>query len=114
MTTNNPEPKKSDPTESHLITADLSRFQLETLYVLADSDDGLYGLAIKDALEALYGHEHNHGRLYPNLDELADRGLIQKEEQTVDDRTNTYQLTPLGESAVTADIAYRQECGTDE
>jgi len=36
----------------------------------------------------------NHGRLYPNLDELVDDGLLEKGEQ--DARTNYYVLTDAG------------------
>ncbi|ELZ20434.1 PadR family transcriptional regulator [Natrinema limicola JCM 13563] len=36
----------------------------------------MYGLAIKRELEDYYGTEVNHGRLYPNLDELVDLGLV--------------------------------------
>jgi DNA-binding PadR family transcriptional regulator len=40
----------------------------------------------------------NHGRLYPNLDELVDRGLIEKSE--LDKRTNEYSLSDAGEQLI--------------
>lgn len=53
-----------------------------------------YGLAIKDELDEYYGSEINHGRLYPNLDALVEKGLIEKGK--LDDRTNVYTLTQRG------------------
>ncbi len=54
----------------------------------------MYGLAIKRELEAYYDDEVNHGRLYPNLDELVERGLIEKSQ--LDKRTNQYALAAQG------------------
>jgi len=81
--------------------ADLSAFQLRTLAVIAAHERGFYdedetyGLSIKRGLEAVYGEEVNHGRLYPNLDDLVDDGLVAKHE--IDKRTNGYELTDAGE-----------------
>jgi DNA-binding PadR family transcriptional regulator len=54
----------------------------------------MYGLAVKRALESYYDSEVNHGRLYPNLDELVEMGLVEKSE--LDKRTNQYGLTEAG------------------
>jgi hypothetical protein len=54
-------------------------------------DDRPHGLAIKRELEIIRDEDVNHGRLYPNLDDLADAGLIQK--GTRDRRTNTYHAS---------------------
>lgn len=70
----------------------LSEFQFNILTVL--SEEAMYGLAVKRQLEAYYGSEVNHGRLYPNLDELGERGLVDKSE--LDKRTNQYALTDKG------------------
>lgn len=75
---------------------DLTAFQRDTLYVIAaiesdDADEQPYGLAIKRGLEDYYGIDVHHGRLYPNLDDLVDDGLIEKSE--LDRRTNSYELT---------------------
>lgn len=72
---------------------DLSAFQRDVLYVLAGLDDA-YGLAVKSELETYYEDEVNHGRLYPNLDDLVDRGFVEKGE--IDRRTNSYELTAEG------------------
>jgi DNA-binding PadR family transcriptional regulator len=58
----------------------------------------MYGLAIKRELESYYGTEVNHGRLYPNLDDLVEMDLVGKSE--LDKRTNQYELTELGREAV--------------
>ena len=75
---------------------DLTAFQHNILVIL--SKEPMYGLAIKRELEAYYGTEVNHGRLYPNLDELVDHGLVEKSE--LDKRTNQYALTDDGYEAV--------------
>jgi len=52
------------------------------------------GLAIKDELENYYEKEIHHGRLYPNLDTLVDKGIVEKGQR--DRRTNYYTLTQRG------------------
>ena len=78
------------------IARDLTAFQHNILVILAR--EPMYGLAIKRELEAYYGDEVNHGRLYPNLDDLVDLGLVEKSE--LDKRTNQYALTEDGLEAV--------------
>ena len=72
---------------------DLTGFQRDLLYVVAGLDEP-HGLAIKDELEEYYESEIHHGRLYPNLDELVEKGLVDKGE--IDQRTNYYALTKRG------------------
>ena len=72
---------------------DQTGFQRDVLYVVAGLDNPK-GLAIKDELDEYYGSEINHGRLYPNLDTLVDKGLIEKGQK--DDRTNEYSITQRG------------------
>ena len=75
---------------------DLTAFQRDCLRFLAEMEaEGakMYGMGLKDRLSAHYG-EINHGRLYPNLDELADEGLIEIGE--IDRRTNSYKLSDAG------------------
>ena len=78
---------------------DLTGFQRDLLYVIAGLD-GPKGLAIKDELDEYYGAEINHGRLYPNLDALVEKGLVEK--GRIDDRTNAYTLTQRGERELEA------------
>lgn len=72
---------------------DLTGFQRDCLVVIRDLGEP-HGLAIKDALDREYPKAVNHGRLYPNLDELTEKGLVEKGSR--DDRTNTYTLTRRG------------------
>jgi DNA-binding PadR family transcriptional regulator len=82
--------------ESPGIVRDLTAFQQNILVIL--SEEPMYGLAIKRQLESYYGTEVNHGRLYPNLDDLVEMGLVEKSE--LDKRTNQYALTEDGHGAV--------------
>ena len=72
---------------------DLTSFQRDLLYVIAGMD-APKGLAIKEELESVYNKDINHGRLYPNLDTLVEKGLVAK--GTIDDRTNSYSVTDRG------------------
>ena len=69
---------------------DLTGFQRDLLYVAA-SEDEPNGLELKDELEGYYEKKIHHGRLYPNLDTLVEKGLLEKGE--LDKRTNYYQLS---------------------
>ncbi|WP_020221920.1 PadR family transcriptional regulator [Halarchaeum acidiphilum] len=81
---------------------DLTAFQKNILVVLAE--EPRYGLAVKRELEEYYGEEVNHGRLYPNLDDLVGEGLVEKSE--LDKRTNQYALTDAGVEAVFDDLSW--------
>ncbi|XGI83278.1 PadR family transcriptional regulator [Halorutilales archaeon Cl-col2-1] len=84
---------------------DLTAFQRKIVQVLAE--DSMYGLAIKRELENYYGDEVNHGRLYPNLDELVDIGYVRKNE--LDKRTNEYELTDRGVEKLTEEMRWEIE-----
>jgi len=84
---------------------DLTAFQRAILVILAEKSR--YGLAIKRELEDLYGDEVNHGRLYPNLDELVEIGFVDKSE--LDKRTNEYELTTVGEAALREHLQWELE-----
>jgi DNA-binding PadR family transcriptional regulator len=85
-----------EDTEFVTVARDLTAFQRNTLTILAK--ESMYGLAIKRELEEYYGSDVNHGRLYPNLDELVELGFVEKSE--LDKRTNEYALTDDGYDAV--------------
>lgn len=85
---------------------DLTGFQRDILYVTAGLDEP-HGLAIKDELEAYYESEIQHGRLYPNLDTLVEKGLIEKGE--IDKRTNSYTVTSKGREELTARNDWEQQ-----
>lgn len=78
---------------------DLTSFQRDLLYTIAGKDEP-HGLAIKEELEEYYEKEIHHGRLYPNLDTLVDKGLVEKGE--IDRRTNFYTLTRRGNREIEA------------
>ena len=85
---------------------DLTGFQRDLLIVVAGLDRP-YGLAIKEKLDEYYEKEIQHGRLYPNLDELVEKGLIDKGE--IDRRTNFYKLTRRGQREITAREEWEQQ-----
>jgi DNA-binding PadR family transcriptional regulator len=92
-------------TGSSGIARELTAFQGNILTILAE--EPMYGLAIKRELEDYYGTEVNHGRLYPNLDDLVEMGLVEKSE--LDKRTNQYELTEDGLAAVMDQLGWALE-----
>jgi len=76
---------------------ELTSFQRDILYCTAALDEPS-GVEIRRELEEYSPTEVNHGRLYPNLNQLADEGLLNKDQK--DDRTNLYTLTPLGKEVI--------------
>jgi len=78
---------------------DLNAFMRDVLYVAASLDDPS-GLDIKAELDDYYAEEINHGRLYPSLDKLVRKGLVEK--GRVDDRTNKYVVTERGRREIDA------------
>ncbi|WP_222913694.1 helix-turn-helix transcriptional regulator [Natrinema sp. SYSU A 869] len=77
---------------------DLTGFQRDLLYVIAGADRPS-GQDVKDEIEQYYTNEINHGRLYPNLDTIVTKELVEKGQ--LDRRTNYYALTEDGEQAIT-------------
>ena len=76
---------------------ELTGFQRDMVYCIAALDEPS-GVEIRRELEEYSSAEVNHGRLYPNLDDLVGEGLIKKEKKN--DRTNLYVLTPLGKELI--------------
>lgn len=75
---------------------ELTAFQRDIMYIIAGHEKP-HGLEIKDVIDEYRGTTHN-GRLYPNLDRLANKGLVHKGEK--DKRTNFYELTEKGKKAL--------------
>jgi DNA-binding PadR family transcriptional regulator len=76
---------------------DLTGFQRDLIYTISGIEEP-YGLAIKEALQQYRNEEVNHGRLYPNLDTLVEKGYVEKSAK--DRRTNLYTLTESARTAV--------------
>ena len=85
---------------------DLTGFQRDLLVVISGLDEP-HGLAVKEELEDYYEGEVNHGRLYPNLDALVDKGLVEK--GTLDRRTNVYRLTKRGQRELDARYDWEEQ-----
>ena len=85
---------------------DLNAFQRDILYVLTELDQP-NGKLIKRTLGDYYGHGISHGRLYPNLDDLADHGLIDK--TRTDRGENSYSLTTDGRKRLTERREWERE-----
>lgn len=69
---------------------ELTGLQRDMLYAIAGLNQP-HGLAVKRELEEYYDKELHEGRLYPNLQTLVDRGLVDKSQR--DKRTNEYVLS---------------------
>jgi len=76
---------------------DLTGFQRDLLYVIAGADQPS-GQDVKAEIEQYYSSEINHGRLYPNLDTVVNKDLVEKGQ--LDRRTNYYAITDEGEQAI--------------
>jgi DNA-binding PadR family transcriptional regulator len=84
-----------DGPEETVEWTDLIAFErdlLEAMQAIAqDPETTSYGLAIKRELEDRYNEPINYSRLYPNLDRLVRKNLVEK--SSLDRRTNRYELT---------------------
>ncbi|WP_254862672.1 PadR family transcriptional regulator [Halovivax gelatinilyticus] len=76
---------------------DLTGFQRDLLYVIAGADQPS-GQTVKDEVEEYYEAEINHGRLYPNLDTLVNKALVEKGQ--LDRRTNYYSISDEGRETI--------------
>ena len=90
---------------------DLTGFQRDTLYIIGGLENP-HGLAIKEELEEYYEQEVHHGRLYPNLDSLVDKGLVDKGEK--DRRTNVYNITSRGRREIDAREEWEEQYVPEE
>ena len=76
----------------------LTGFQRDTL-ICASGLHRPSGQAIRERLEkSTTRDEITHGQLYPNLDTLVDRGLLDRGE--IDRRTNYYEVTAEGQRQI--------------
>jgi len=83
---------------------DLTAFQRDLLTVVA-ALEAPNGQDVQKKLATYYDGTLNSGRLYPNLNELADRGLVEKTKKS---RTeNSYAVTDAGSDALASDLEWR-------
>lgn len=75
---------------------ELTSFQRDILYVAIGKEEPS-GQEIKAELEG-GAEEITHGRLYPNLDTLVEKGYLRK--GMIDRRTNFYGLSEKGTTAL--------------
>ena len=85
---------------------DLTGFQRDLLFVI-NGEGSPNGLKTKKEVEKYYDQDIHHGRLYPNLDTLVDKGLVHKGER--DRRTNEYTVTDRGEREIEARLDWQKE-----
>ncbi|MCY4731143.1 PadR family transcriptional regulator [Natronomonas gomsonensis] len=79
---------------------ELSDFKRDLLMTLARSEP-THGSGLVDDLSCLRAENVTKGRLYKNLDELHDHGLIEKRVRTENDnRRNEYALTTAGRESI--------------
>ncbi|AHG01907.1 PadR family transcripitonal regulator (plasmid) [Halostagnicola larsenii XH-48] len=76
---------------------DLTGFQRDLLYVINGADRPS-GQDIKEEAEQYYNADINHGRLYPNLDTIVNKQLVEKGQ--LDRRTNYYAITDAGKDII--------------
>ena len=90
------EPNRDETARDDTTWYDLLGFQRDLLLVAAevDGEELPKGLALMARLEDRYSGAINHGRLYSNLGDLEDEGLIETEQ--FDGRTNAYRITDRG------------------
>lgn len=106
-------PDDESKSEAQRVYHELNGFERDLMIVIAGSEEP-HGLAIKDELEAYYfeaydSEELNHGRLYPNLDKLVAKDMLQKGE--ADGRTNWYRITEWGQEVLDARTGIRDRDG---
>ena len=76
---------------------DLTEFQRDVLHVLSGMDEP-HGLAVAEELEQYYQADVDHGRVYPALDALVERDLVER--TPIDRRRHRYALTHRGRRAM--------------
>jgi len=87
---------------------DLTGFERDLIVEIYHMDQPS-GQAIRRRMEAEHGEYVNSGRLYPNLDDLVDYGLIDKGEHDL--RTNYYEVTNCGRRLVEDTARYFASIG---
>ena len=90
---------------------DLNGFRTNILYSIRALDHP-NGQDLKTKLRGQHG-PITHSRVYQNLRDLEDRGLIERDDWMGDDRSKTIHLTPKGRKTVAADWEWRESAQHD-
>lgn len=90
--------------------SELSGFNRDILIVIYGKDTPK-GTEIMRELESYYNDDVNHGRLYPNLDDLVDSGYLEK--ISLDKRSNGYILTDDGKGLVQSRQRWEEQMAGD-
>ncbi|MFC7009884.1 helix-turn-helix transcriptional regulator [Halalkalicoccus salilacus] len=90
---------------------DLTGFQRDLLLIISGLDEPK-GLDVNEEIEKYYGTEIQHGRLYPNLDTLVEKGFVTKGQHDL--RTNMYMLTNHGKDEIKAHLSWTWSYIPDE
>ncbi len=99
------------PYTSYPSMHDLTAFQRDLMFVISGLDEPK-GLDIKEIVNSYYWEDIRHGRLYPNLDALVEKGLVEKGQH--DQRTNKYVLTEYGKREIEARVQWQFQMLSDE
>lgn len=100
-----------DSTSDGYPLSDLNSFRRDVLRVV-DDHGAPHGLAVRDTLEAAYDEDEiSNGRVYPALDELVEKGLVEKSHP--DKRTNEYTITARGRRELDAHRTWFAAGGED-
>lgn len=78
---------------------ELVDFRRDILLTLARSEP-THGQGLREDLSALRNEDVNDGRLYPHINALVEKGLIEKRENIHDDRSHEYVLSDAGRHSV--------------
>ncbi len=73
--------------------SDLTGFQRDLLTIIAGLEKPS-GQNVLEEINQYMGADVTHGRLYPNLDTLVNKGFVEKGQ--LDRRTNYYDITEAG------------------
>lgn len=98
---------ETDEPRPNAALANLTAFQRDLLHVAADIGPAK-GLEIRDQLEVDRDERVNHGRLYPNLDQMVSASLLSIEHP--DRRSNLYEVTDRGRREIEAHHDWQQRC----
>ena len=79
---------------------DLRGFQRDLLRAISECEDSPKGLDIRERVEEMCDESMTHARVYENLDQMVECGLLEKGEK--DHRTNYYKLTEGGKDMISA------------